>query len=175
MASGDLDGPIRRLEARANDRAVLNDQRAGGVIRLRLDATVETRSEQATDEALTAAALVTHQTSRQLGLTGRIRNRLAERCFAHCDVWIGEVRRAGDSLGPLAELGEREDRALDGASTVRTAARKLRVVVGHAGDRVELHRSLRLQQRDHLWASIDVGLDEVALEQIARQRHDVLD
>ena len=63
---------------------------------------------------------------------------------------------------PLAELVERVDRALQRAPAAGAAAGELRVVVGHAGHGVELHRRLRLEQLDHLRPGVDVGLDQLA-------------
>ena len=90
----------------------------------------------------------------------RLGHGLAERRLAHRDVRIGEVRRRRDPVGPLAQLVEREDRALEGAAAAGAAARELRVVVGHAGHGVELHGRLGLEQLHHLGAGVDVRLDE---------------
>ena len=137
--------------------------RAGGA---RLDAAVQARPEEATGERLTAAPLVADAPSLVLLGRRRLRHGLAERCLAHGDVRVGEVRRRREPVRPLAELVERVDRALQGAPAPGAPARELGVVVGHARDGVELHRRLGLEQLDHLRAGVDVGLDEAWLEHV---------
>ena len=168
-----LDRPVRGVDEHADHGAVLDEQLAPGARRPRLDAAVEAGPQQPAGERLAAAALVAHAAALELLGRRRLGHRLAERRLAHRDVRIGEVRRRRDPVGPLAELVERVDRALQRAAATGAAAGELGVVVGHAGHGVELHRRLGLEQLDHLGAGVDVGLDEPLLEHVARQRHDV--
>ena len=171
----DLDRAVRRVDEHADDGTVADQQPAAGARRARQDPAVEAALEQPPGQRLAATALVVELPALVLLGRRRFRHRLAERGLTHRDVRIGEVRRRRHAPGPLAELVERVDRALQRPTTTRAAARELRVVVGHAGHGVELDRRLRLHQLDHVGPGVDVGLHELLLEEPAGQGHDVRD
>ena len=170
-----IDRAIGSVDDDTDDYVVLDDQLAAGARRPGLDAPGQAGVQEAPGQCLPAAPLVAELPPLVLFRRRRLGHRLAQRRLAHGDVGVGEVGGRRHAVGPIAELVEREDRALERPPSLGAAARELRVVVGHAGDGVELDGRLRLEQLDHLRPGVDVGLDEPGLEHVARQRHDVGD
>jgi len=80
----------------------------------------------------------------------------------------------GDAVGPLAELGIREQGALQRAAFT-FSARVFGVVVAHAAQDLELDRAVVLQPGRDLGRGVGVGLDERALHEAVRERVEVGD